>query len=148
MDKVNKELMNLMQDFFPLSKQPYKEIGEKLDMKEAEVISRIENLKEKGFIRKVGAIINSKRLGFVSLLAAVSVPEHDIERAAKIINSYEGVTHNYLREGDPNIWFTLIEPTRKLLKAHLNEIEQKLETKVIKLPAKKIYGIGVKFDIK
>ena len=148
LDKIDKELMNLMQNYFPLSSHPYDDIGKRLGLNSTNVISRLEKLSEKGLIRKVGAIIDAKKIGFKSLLAAVSVPEERIEEAAGIINSYPGVTHNYLREGTPNIWFTLTEQVEETLLAHLEEIENKLHSKIIRLPAEKIYKIGVKFDLR
>jgi DNA-binding Lrp family transcriptional regulator len=145
MDKV---LMNLMQNYFPLSKHPYQDIAEKLNIDREEVISRLTKLYDSGIIRKVGAILSARDIGFVSTLAAVSVPDEKVSKVAEIINKYQGVTHNYLREGSPNIWFTLTEPTQEILEKRLNEIESKINHKIIKMPAKKIFKIGVKFDIK
>ena len=148
LDKIDKELMNLMQNYFPLSRHPYDDIAKRLGLKSNNVISRLKNLTEKGLIRKVGAIIAANKIGFKSILAAVSIPDEFIEEAASIINSYKGVTHNYLREGTPNIWFTLTEQDEETLLANLEEIENKLQSKVIHLPAEKIYKIGVKFDLR
>ena len=145
MDKV---LMNLMQNYFPLSKNPYQDIAEKIGITGEEVISRLETLCESGVIRKVGAIPSARKIGFASTLAAVSVPFGKTDEVAEIINKYQGVTHNYLREGNPNIWFTLTEPNQKILEQRLNEIESKINYKIIRLPAKKVFKIGVKFDIK
>ncbi|MHA2031397.1 MAG: siroheme decarboxylase subunit alpha [Candidatus Kariarchaeaceae archaeon] len=140
--------MNLMQNYFPLSKHPYQDIAEKLNIDREEVISRLTKLYDSGIIRKVGAILSARDIGFVSTLAAVSVPDEKVSKVAEIINKYQGVTHNYLREGSPNIWFTLTEPTQEILEKRLNEIESKINHKIIKMPAKKIFKIGVKFDIK
>ena len=147
-DKIDNELMNIMQSYFPLSRQPFDDIGKRLGLTEKETISRLRKLSEKGFIRKVGAIISARDIGFVSLLAAVSVPEEKVDEVAEVINTYPGVTHNYLRSGTPNIWFTLTEPDQETLEKNLTEIENKVKIKVYRLPAKKIYKIGVKFDIK
>ncbi|MFW9875711.1 MAG: Lrp/AsnC family transcriptional regulator [Candidatus Thorarchaeota archaeon] len=147
-DDKDKALMNVMQNFFPISKDPYREIGNKIGLKRKVVISRLEKLYDMGLIRKVGAIVSARNIGFISMLAAVSVPEDEIEKAAKIISSYRGVTHNYLRTGRPNVWFTLTEPNKELLDQHLNEIENKINSKVIRLPSQKLYKIGVKFDIR
>ena len=140
--------MNLMQNFFPLSRNPYEDIAKKMGIDREEVISRLKKLCDSGIIRKIGAILSPKKIGFESTLAAVAVPLGKIEEVAEIINEYQGVTHNYLREGSPNIWFTLIEPNQQVLERNLNEIESKINFKIIKLPAKKTFKIGVKFDIK
>ncbi|MHA2006248.1 MAG: siroheme decarboxylase subunit alpha [Promethearchaeota archaeon] len=148
LDKTDKKLINLMQNYFPLSSHPYEDIAKKLGLTTDNIITRLEKLSNKGLIRKVGAIISAKNIGFKSILAAVSVPEEQIEEASNYINSYSGVTHNYLREGNPNIWFTLTEKDEEILEAHLEEIENKLQSKIIRLPAEKTYKIGVKFDIR
>ena len=148
LDKTDIVLMNLMQNYFSLSKRPFEEIAEKMGIDVNNVISKLEKLSENGLIRKVGAIIAAKKIGFISILAAVSVPDEHIEKVAEIINSYSGVTHNYLRDGIPNIWFTLTEPNKEILEAHLNEIETRIQSKIIRLPAQKIYKIGVKFDFR
>jgi len=147
-DEKDKALMNLMQNYFPISAHPYEDIAEKVGLDKDAVISRLKRLNKKGLIRKVGAIVSAREIGFVSILAATKVPENQIEEAAKIINSYRGVTHNYLRSGILNIWFTLTEPNQELLNQHLKEIENKINSKIIRLPAQKIYKIGVKFDIR
>lgn len=147
-DKIEKELLNLMQSYFPLTKHPFSDIGERLGLTEQEVILMLRMLSEKGAIRKIGAIISSRNIGFVSILAAISVPEEKVDDIAEFINTYPGVTHNYLRSGTPNIWFTLIESDQETLEKNLTEIENKAKTKVYRLPAKKVYKIGVKFDIK
>lgn len=146
-DDKDKELMNLMQNYFPLSKRPFKDIAEKIGISEEEVISRLKKLSKLGLIRKIGAILSAKKIGFKSLLAAVTVPDDRVDETARVINKYSSVTHNYLREGTPNIWFTLTEPNQESLNHHISEIENKINTKIIRMPAQKVYKIGVKFDI-
>ncbi len=148
MDKIDKKIVNLMQNYFPLSSTPYQDIAKKISIDRDEVIVRLKKLYEYGIIRKVGAILSARNMGFVSTLAAVSVSNEKLDEVAKIINRYNGVTHNYLREGSPNIWFTLTEPNQKILDKHLNDIERKINNKIIRMPAKKIFKIGVKFDIR
>lgn len=137
-----------MQNYFPLSSTPYQDIAKKIGIDRDEVIGRLKKLYEYGIIRKVGAILSARKMGFVSTLAAVSVSNEKLDEVSKIINRYNGVTHNYLREGSPNIWFTLTEPNQKILDKHLNDIERKIDNKIIRMPAKKIFKIGVKFDIR
>ena len=148
MDKIDKKIVNLMQNYFPLSSTPYQDIAKKIDIERDEVIVRLKKLYEDGIIRKVGAILSAQKMGLVSTLAAVSVSNEKLDEVSKIINRYNGVTHNYLREGSPNIWFTLTEPNQKILDKHLNDIERKINNKIIRMPAKKIFKIGVKFDIR
>ncbi|MFX1479604.1 MAG: AsnC family transcriptional regulator [Promethearchaeota archaeon] len=147
-DKIDKKLVNLMQNDFPLSRTPYQDIAKKIGIDRDEVITRLIKLYESDIIRKIGAILSARKIGYITTLAAVSVSKEQLDKVANIINSYDGVTHNYLREGMPNIWFTLTEPNQKILDKHLRDIERKINNKIIRMPAKKIFKIGVKFAIR
>ena len=108
LDEKDKEILQMLQNGFPLISEPYKAIGDKLWIDEYSVISRVVRLIQKGVIRYVGPFFNSRKLGYKGCLAAIDVPEERVDEVAAIINSFDEVTHNYLREGSPNIWFTII----------------------------------------
>jgi len=144
---VETEVLRAVQNDFPVSKTPYKDIGDKLGLSDEQVMTHIRNLTNRGIIRKLGAVIAPSKLGYVSCLLAMEVPEEEVEHVAKIINSYPGVTHNYVREGRPNIWFTLIEPDDVTLENRIKEIGAKTKKALIRLPIEKRYKIGVNFDI-
>ena len=137
----------MLQDGLPLTSRPFAVIADLLDWYEEEVLKRLEGLVGSGHVRKIGAVINSKGIGAVSTLAALDVPEDRIDEAAAIINAYPGVTHNYLREGHPNMWFTLTERGPELLKANLSRMETDIGTKIIRMPATRVFKIGVKYDL-
>ncbi|MEW6103482.1 MAG: Lrp/AsnC family transcriptional regulator [bacterium] len=99
-------VLKILQEEFPLDTQPFKVIGEKLGLDEDSVIEIVASLKNKGIIREIGPIFNHKRLGFETKLVGIAVK--DIEFAANIINEYEEITHNYEREGNYNLWCTII----------------------------------------
>lgn len=147
LDDKDKELLRILQNEFSLSKRAYLDLAKKLQWTEDEVISRINNLLESKIVRKFGAIIDSKRIGYISILAAVDVAEDMIEETSEIINEYSGVTHNYLREGHPNIWFTVTESNKDRLDKTLSEIETKTGAKLIRMPVTKKFKIGVKLVI-
>ncbi len=136
-----------IQENFPLSKRPFQEIAGRLGLSEDEVITAIKNLRNSGRIRKLGAVINPKNIGYVSILAAASVSEDKIDPAADIINAYPGVTHNYIREGEPNLWFTLTESDSEILDKNLKSIEERIGVPLLRMPMTKKYKIGVKIDI-
>jgi DNA-binding Lrp family transcriptional regulator len=140
-------ILSEVQEDFPLSKRPFLDVANRLGLEEDEVIAAIENLRKEGLIRKMGAVIDPKRIGYVSLLAAATVTDDRIDSAAGIINEYPGVTHNYLREGEPNIWFTLTEPDTETLENNLRIIEERIGVPLMRLPMTKKYKIGVKLDI-
>ena len=146
-DERDREMLAILQDGLPLTSRPFAVIADLLDWSEEEVLERLDRLFTSGHVRKVGAVINSKRIGAVSTLAAVDVPEDRIDEAASIINAYPGVTHNYLREGHPNMWFTLTERGPELLEANLARIETDIGADIIRMPATRMFKIGVKYDL-
>ncbi len=147
LDDGDRELLRVLQSGIPLSNRPFKEIGELAGLSEDEAIARINNMLAEGILRKVGAIIAPRNIGYVSTLAAINVPEGEIEKISNIINEFKGVTHNYLREGEPNIWFTMTEPDKASLEQNLRDIEKATGHPITRMPVEKLYKIGVKFDI-
>ncbi|MCJ2562779.1 MAG: Lrp/AsnC family transcriptional regulator [Candidatus Thermoplasmatota archaeon] len=147
LDLRSADLLRTLQEGLPLSTRPFRAIAERLGRTEEEVISGIRDMTESGTIRKLGAVLNPRRMGYVSVLAAASIPDENVEETAAVISEYRGVTHNYLREGDPNMWFTLIEPDLETLESHLTDIEKNIGVRVIRMPATKLFKIGVKLDI-
>jgi DNA-binding Lrp family transcriptional regulator len=115
LDETDRRLLNLLQGSFPLAERPYAEIGRLAELNEDEVLRRTGRLLEHRIIREVTPIFDTRVLGYRSMLVAAKVdPEHPW-RAAKIINSHPGVSHNYLRDHDFNIWFTIAtEPGSRL----------------------------------
>ena len=143
----DRELLKVLQEDFPLSSTPFIEMAEILGWTEEEILFRIESLINAGIIRKIGAVLAPKKMGYVSLLAAADIPGDRIDEAATVINAYRGVTHNYLREGNPNIWFTMTEPDAHTLENNLAELEEKLGTRLIRMPVTRMFKIGVKIDV-
>jgi DNA-binding Lrp family transcriptional regulator len=115
LDETDKRLLNLMQGSFPLAERPYAEVAGMAELSEDEVLRRTRRLLDERIIREVTPIFDTRVLGYSSMLVAAKVdPEHPW-RAAKIINEHPGVSHNYLRDHDFNLWFTIAtEPGSKL----------------------------------
>jgi DNA-binding Lrp family transcriptional regulator len=140
-------ILNEIQKKFPLTHRPYLSLARKLRLTEKDVIERVRRLKEVGIIRRIGASFSAKAVGFSSTLCAVRVPPEKVAEFVSVVNSYPGVTHNYEREGDFNIWFTLIAPSRRRIKQILTEISRKTGVKeILDLPATKTFKISVDFN--
>jgi DNA-binding Lrp family transcriptional regulator len=140
-------ILNEIQKKFPVTRRPYLVLARKLGLKEKDVMERVRKLKEVGIIRRIGASFSAKAVGFSSTLCAVRVPAEKVEEFVSVVNSYPGVTHNYEREGELNIWFTLIAPSRKRIKQILTEISRKTGVKeILDLPATKTFKISVDFN--
>lgn len=143
-----KEILNRLQNDFPLTVAPYKDIAAAMGISEEEVIKSIRRLKEAGIIRRIGAVFDSPAMGFASTLCAMQVPEDKLERAAAMINQHKGVTHNYLRDNSVfNLWFTVTAPSRQELQEILTELERESGLEIHRMPTKKAYKIKAVFEI-
>lgn len=148
LDEVDKRLLNDIQWVFPLSDRPFLEIGNKHGISESEVMTRISALKQMGLIRQINAIFDTRRLGYKSALVAFSVRPEKLDEVAEHVNKHPGVSHNYERNHEYNMWFTLAVPPGSDMKADLDGMAS-LEG-VIKyrlLPTLKLYKIGVRLDM-
>lgn len=106
-DQRDRELLNALQGDIPLVSTPYAVLGQQIDMSEKEVLKRTERLKREGLVRQLAALFDSRALGYRSCLVAARVAPERIDDAANVINAHPGVTQNYRRNNDLNLWFTL-----------------------------------------
>ena len=144
MDEKDHEILQILQNGFPLVSEPYKYIGDKLWIDEHAVISRIVRLLQNGVIRYVGPFFNSRKLGYKGCLAAINVPEDRIDEIANVINRFDEVTHNYLREGTPNMWFTLITKSNEQQQQILNRIKKETGIdEILVFSSKKYFKVKV-----
>jgi siroheme decarboxylase len=115
LDDADKRLLNLMQGAFPIAPRPYAAVAREAGLTEAEVLTRVQRLLDERIIRQVTPIFDTRALGYSSMLVAAKVDPENPWRAASIINEHPGVSHNYLRNHEFNIWFTIAtEPDSKL----------------------------------
>ncbi len=148
MDTIDKKILNIIQTKFPIVQRPYEAIGKEVGVSETDVILRIGNLKKEGIIRRIGATFDPRKLGFVSSLCAAKVPSDKIKKFVEVVNSYPGVTHNYERDNEYNIWFTFIDESMEDIENKLKEISNKTGVKdVINLPTVRCFKIRVDFDM-
>ncbi len=145
MDIQDRQLLNEIQTDFPVEPHPYRVLGDRIGMDEAEVLSRITNLREEGIIRRMGASINSRRIGFVSTLLAARVPREKFDSFVEIVNSCPGVTHNYERRHEYNVWFTLIAQSEGEKKDIIRDLTVRTGIRILEFPAEKIFKIRVDF---
>ena len=147
LEKRDRLILNEIQRNFPVCHRPFLALARRLKLKEKEILQRVQRLKEVGIIRRIGASFSARAVGFHSTLCAAKVPRGKSKKFVAVVNSYPGVTHNYEREGDYNVWFTLIAPSEKKVHQILEQIAAKTGVKeILNLPALKTFKIAVDFN--
>jgi len=150
LDDLDRRLLNLMQGSFPLQARPYAAVAHAAEMPEEEAMRRVRRLLDERIVRQVTPIYDTRALGYSSMLVAAKVdPEHPW-RAGKIINGHPGVSHNYLRNHDFNMWFTLAtEPDSKLgLEGTLDVLKELTGAESIRqLPTLKLFKIRMDLEM-
>ncbi|MDD1738454.1 MAG: AsnC family transcriptional regulator [Methanothrix sp.] len=148
MDEIDLKLLAAVQEGFPVSPRPFRDLGRALGLEEDEVISRLAMLQKEGLVRRIGPILDLRRMGKSGILAALAVPLDRADGVAEVVSLYPEVSHNYLRPNDSgyNLWFT-VSGTEERIHDILQEIRSKTGLKMLVLPTLKIFKIGVKFDI-
>ncbi len=148
LDNIDKQILNDIQWTFPLVDRPFLELVNRYHITEEEVIQRVKKLKDTGIIRQISAIFDTRKLGYKSALVAFSVDKNKIDYVANEINKHPGVSHNYERNHEYNVWFTLAVSPDGDMKADLDKmasLDGVLKYRV--LPTLKMYKIGVKLDM-
>jgi len=150
LDDVDRRVLNLMQGSFPLDPHPYAAIAREAELSEEAVCARVQRLLDERIIRQVTPIFDTRALGYGSMLVAAKVDPEYPWRAAKIINSHPGVSHNYLRNHDFNMWFTLaVEGDSKLgMQGTLDVLQELTGAQSIRqLPTLKLFKIRMDLEM-
>ncbi len=147
-DSLDKEILNEIQWTFPLTPKPFDDIAKKFDTTPEIIKERLINLKKIGVLRQLSAIFDTRRLGYKSSLVAMEIESDKLEHVANQINRHPGVSHNYQRDHQFNLWFTLAVPPGSDLKTEVDKFSiLKGIKKVRMLPTIKLFKIGVKLDM-
>jgi DNA-binding Lrp family transcriptional regulator len=148
MDNIDRKILTTIQASFPLTQRPYRELGNQLKCSEKEILERIKKLKKDGIIRRIGGNFNSRSLGFTTTLCAAKVPDDKIKTFVEFVNRYPGVTHNYAREHQYNIWFTLLVHDGQDIPQYIEQIILNTGVEdIINLPAVRIFKIVIDFAL-
>ncbi len=150
MDKFDRKILDALQKEFPLSEKPYEVIAQKMGVSEAEVWQRVQAMVSSGVIRRLGASLDSRKLGYASTLAAVSVVDETIDQAADVINAYPEVTHCYQRKDAFNIWFTVIAYSEQRIIDILEEMKLALgltPEQILNVPVERLFKLDARFTV-
>jgi DNA-binding Lrp family transcriptional regulator len=150
LDDVDRRLLNLMQGSFPIAPRPFRRVAELGEVSEEEVMARVEDLLKKRIIRQLTPIFDTRALGYSSMLVAAKVDPEYPHRAAQVINAHPGVSHNYLRNHEFNLWFTIAtEPDSKLgLDGTLEVLAREAGAESVRqLPTLKLFKIRMDLEM-
>ena len=150
LDELDKRLLNLMQGSFPIVERPFAAVAEQAEVPEEVVLERVKRLVDERIIREITPIFDTRALGYTSMLVAAKVDPENPHRAARVINAHPGVSHNYLRNHDFNLWFTLAtEPGSKLgLDGTLDILAREAGAESIRqLPTLKLFKIRMDLEM-
>ncbi len=148
MDEVDRRLLSAVQDGFPITPRPFQSLGEDICISESETLERLDRLQKDGLVRRIGPILDMRKLGCSGVLVALAVLENEADLVAQVVNQYPEVSHNYLRpnESGYNLWFT-VSAAQKRIEEILDEIGSRTGKKMLVLPTLRIFKIGVRFNI-
>ncbi len=148
LDAIDRKLLNLIQIEFPLTDEPYNELGLKLGIDGDEVIRRIKQQKAKGIVRQISPVMDARHLGYQTTLVAMKVEKSHLDKACKLLIEHPGVSHCYKRNHLLNLWFTLAIPTTSDMQTEFRRLTGPIDAEdVFSLPAIKLFKIGTYFDV-
>ena len=141
-----KRLLNILQTGLPLVERPYARIAEIQGSSEKRVLDKTRELVERGLIRRIGVVVNWLAVGRASTLVAACVPERQLEEVVAAVNGLKGVSHNYLRRHNYNLWFTLRAGSQSEIKTILAELSKRFGPEFHSLPVRRVFKLDVRFD--
>jgi siroheme decarboxylase len=150
LDETDKRLMNLLQSSFPLEREPFAAIARRAELGVDEVRTRTQRLLDERIIREITPIFDTRALGYASMLVAAKVDASNPHRAARIINSHPGVSHNYLRSHEFNLWFTIATPPDSALglEGTLEVLKEETASESIRqLPTLTLFKINMNLEM-
>ena len=144
----DRALLDFLQTDFPLAARPYAALGEKVGLDEDACFCRVKALKAAGLIRRVGASFDSRKLGYASTLVAAKVSADSLDAVAEKVSEIPGVTHNYARTGEFNLWFTVVAATQEEIGRTLSEVGALPGVeRVLSLPSERTYKLRAVFGV-
>jgi uroporphyrinogen-III synthase len=150
LDELDFKILEALQFDFPLVEDPWQNLAEKLAVDSQNLLSRIRRMIELGIIRKIGGFPNLKRIGFTaSTLIGVKAPQDKLEEITNIINGLNSVSHNYLREHQYNLWFTITAIDNEEIQEIIESVKSVgiSEDGILNLPMVKSFKTDVRFTL-
>jgi len=148
LDEQDRKILSIIQTDFPAAERPFDILAERLNADGEDVLARISRMRQDGYIRRLGAVFDSRSLGYASTLVAARIPPERLPDVAETVNALAGVTHNYRREHDYNLWFTLTAESEDRLGRIIEDLRCRTGIADFhSLPAVSVYKIRVDFQM-
>ena len=144
MDNLDRKIINLLQEGFPLTEEPYLEVANQLEIDESDLLNRLKILLEEKTLSRFGPMYDAAKLGGDFSLVAIKVPEERFDEVKEIVNSYDEVAHKYHRDHEFNMWYVIATETAEKINEVNSAIEQRTGLKVFNMPKLDEYYIGLK----
>jgi len=145
LEQIDKDIINLLQDGFPICSRPFAVTAEKLGILETDLIHRIDNLLAKKVLSRFGPMYHAVEMGGAFSLAAMQIPEQDFENACEKVNSLPEIAHNYERDHALNMWFVIATETPEEVQHVIDTIERNTGYKVYNMPKQEEYYVNLRF---
>ncbi|MGZ5077129.1 MAG: Lrp/AsnC family transcriptional regulator [Methylobacter sp.] len=146
MDEIDKQIINALQDGFPICDTPYRQVATRLGLNEHDLITRLQALLANGVLTRFGPLYNAEQMGGALTLAAVKAPVERYDEITDIINAFPEVAHNYARSHELNMWFVIATETPEQIQQTINAIEQATGLTVYNMPKIKEYFVNLKLE--
>ena len=146
MDEIDKQIINTLQDGFPICNSPYQQVATQLGLNEQDLIVRLQVLLNNGTLTRFGPLYNAEQMGGALTLAAVKVPDECFDEVSEIINLFPEVAHNYARNHELNMWFVIATETPEQIQQTISAIEQQTGLTVYNMPKINEYFVNLKLE--
>lgn len=146
MDEIDKQIINALQDGFPICDAPYHQVAAQLGLTEQDLIARLKTLLDNGILTRFGPLYNAEQMGGALTLAAVKAPIERFDEIAEIINTFPEVAHNYARNHELNMWFVIATETPEQILQTISAIEQLTNLTVYNMPKNQEYFVNLKLE--
>ncbi|MGZ5011316.1 MAG: AsnC family transcriptional regulator [Methylobacter sp.] len=146
MDEIDKQIINALQDGFPICDAPYRQVAAQLGLTEQDLITRLKTLLDNGDLTRFGPLYNAEQMGGALTLAAVKAPIERYDEITETINAFPEIAHNYARSHKLNLWFVIATETPEQIQQTINAIERATGLTVYNMPKIKEYFVNLKLE--
>ena len=147
MDQLDKDIINALQEDFPVCDRPFKKIADNLGSDEDDIMQRVQRMLDDGLLTRFGPMYNAVNMGGALSLCAMKVPTQRFDEVTEQVNAFPQVAHNYERDHEMNMWFVLATETESDIDETLSSIEEATGIPVYNMPKQKEFFVGLHFRV-